>query len=83
MISEKLLSILCCPETHQPVTMAPADLIADINQKVGAGKALSRNGKPVTAPLQAGLIRQDGKALYPIRNDLPDMVIDRSIPLPV
>ena len=37
--------------------------------------------KPVTEKLDGGLIRADNKILYPIREDIPVMLIDEGIPL--
>ncbi|MGV3773643.1 MAG: hypothetical protein ACO1QB_12130 [Verrucomicrobiales bacterium] len=82
MISQQLIETLCCPETYQPLAAANAGLIADLNQKIKAGKVVTTSGKPVTAPLDGGLLRADGRVLYPIRDHLPEMLIDKQIPLP-
>ncbi len=81
MTTSALLDILCCPETHQPLRRAEAELLANLNQQVGAGTLKNRSGKPVTAPLDSGLIREDGKFLYPVRNDIPVMLVGEAIPL--
>jgi len=83
MISSDLLRILCCPETHQKLTPAEPALIAEINNAVTSGRARNRAGKPVPEKIDNGLVRQDGKFLYPVRNDIPVMLIDEAIPLPV
>jgi uncharacterized protein YbaR (Trm112 family) len=81
MISSSLLQILCCPETHQPLRLAEADTVAKLNQQIGNGTVKNRAGKPVTGALDSGLIRQDGKFLYPVRNDIPVMLVGEAIPL--
>ena len=49
-----------------------------------AGKTLrNRTGQPVTENIEGGLVREDGKFLYPVRNSIPVMLIDEAIPLPV
>lgn len=80
MIHE-LLSILCCPETHQPLQMAEAGMIAELNEKIKAGQVKNRAGKSVVEVMEAGLVRQDRKFLYPVRGNIPAMVIDEAIPL--
>ena len=35
----------------------------------------------VAEPIDGGLIREDGKILFPIRQDIPVMLIDQGIPL--
>ena len=61
--------------------MADANLIADLNLKIKAGQIKSRSGKSVSELIDAGFIREDRKFLYPIRNNIPVLLIDESIPL--
>ncbi len=82
MISPAMLAILCCPETHQSLRPADAPLVARLNEQIGAGGLKNRGGKPVEAKLDGGLIREDDRFLYPVRNDIPVMLIDEAIPLP-
>ena len=82
MISASLLHMLCCPETHQPLQTAGAEVVAKLNQQVSAGTLKNRGGKPVAVTLDSGLIREDGKFLYPVRNDIPVMLVSEAIPLP-
>jgi uncharacterized protein len=78
---QDLLDILCCPETHQPFQLADAQLIADLNAKIKAGQIKNRDGKVVTEPIESGLVRQDRKYLYAVRNNIPLLLIDEAIPL--
>jgi uncharacterized protein YbaR (Trm112 family) len=80
MIDKKLLDILCCPETKQDVSLADAGAIKKINDAIQSGSVTNRGGKTVKDPIAAGLIREDGKFLYPIREDIPIMLIDEAIP---
>lgn len=82
MVSKELLEILVCPETHQPLTGAPADLLARLNAAIASGTLTNRAGQAVKEKLAAGLVRQDGQLLYPIVDDIPLMLIDEAIPLP-
>ncbi len=80
-IDQKLLEILACPETKEPVSVADEALLAKINAVIGAGTLQNRAGATVTEKIDGGLMRQDGKYLYPIRDDIPIMLIDEGIPL--
>ena len=82
MIDPKLLDILVCPETKQPLRVADADLLSAVNSAIEAGSVSNRGGAPVNAPLVEALVREDGAFLYPVRDDIPIMLIDESIPLP-
>ena len=78
---QELLNMICCPESHQPFQMADPNLISDLNHKIKAGQLKTRAGKPVSDPIDAGFVREDRKFLYPIRNNIPVLLIDESIPL--
>ena len=81
MIDPDLLSILCCPETHQDVRLAEPALIDKLNAQIPTGTLKNRAGQPVQEKIDAGLIRADGKFLYPVRKDIPVMLVDDAIPL--
>jgi uncharacterized protein YbaR (Trm112 family) len=81
MIDPELLSVMCCPETRQPLTPADPGLLAKLNDQIATGCLRNRAGQPVTEPLDGGLVRQDATFLYPIRHDIPVMLIDEAIPL--
>jgi uncharacterized protein len=80
-IEKDLLAILCCPETKQAVTLADDQLIEKLNGAISKGELRNKAKKSVTEKLDGGLIRADNKILYPIREDIPVMLIDEGIPL--
>ena len=80
-IDKELLAILCCPETKQEVRLADEALIAQLNARVGKGELKNKSGQPVSEKLDGGLIRADRKILYPIREDIPVMLIEEGIPI--
>ena len=81
MIAADLLRILCCPETHQEVRVAESAVVDKLNQQIAAGVLKNRAGQPVREKIDGGLIRADGKFLYPIRGQIPVMLVDEAIPL--
>ena len=80
-MDKELLDMLCCPETKEDVSLADAALIATLNRKVEAGGLANRGGEIVKEKMDSGLIRADKRYLYPIREDIPLMLIDEAIPL--
>jgi uncharacterized protein YbaR (Trm112 family) len=82
MIDADLLEILCCPETHQEVRLADPAVVDKLNQQIATGVLKNRAGQPVQEKIDGGLIRADGKFLYPIRGKIPVMLVDEGIPLP-
>ena len=81
MLDPELLKILCCPETHQALRLAEASLLDKLNEQVVSGKLVNNSGSSVKERLEAGLVRADGKLLYPIRQGLPVMLVNEAIPL--
>jgi len=81
MIDADLLKILCCPETHQEVRLAEPAVIQKLNAQIAAGSLKNRAGQSVQENIEGGLLRADGKYLYPIRRDIPVMLVDEAIPL--
>ena len=80
MVDPKLLDILCCPETKQDIALVEDAVIKKINAAIKAGTLKNRGGETVKEQIGAGLLREDRKYLYPIREDIPIMLIDEGIP---
>ena len=55
-------------------------MVKKINQRITEGTLKNRAGNKITEPIDEGLVRQDKKFLYPIREDIPIMLIDEAIP---
>ena len=79
MVDPELLKLLCCPETHQDLTLADSQLLDRLNKEILSGTLRNRAGRPVSLKLDGGLVRQDGRVLYPIRNNIPVMLVDEGI----
>lgn len=77
----ELLKILCCPETHQPLAFADVSVLEKVNQRLTAGRLQNRAGQPITEKIEDGLVRADGRFLYPLRRNIPILLVDEAIPL--
>jgi uncharacterized protein len=80
-IDPELLSILACPETHQGLREASQAELDQLNAKIAAGEVKNQAGKPVGEKLEAGLVREDKRRIYPIKEGIPVLLIDEGIPL--
>ncbi len=80
MIDKELLAILACPETHQPLALADAALLQRVNARISAGGVKNVGGAAVSEPLTAGLVREDKRIVYPVRDEIPVLLIDEGIP---
>ena len=81
MVDPELLAILVCPENKTPVVLADNELVAKANAAIEAGTLKNRAGEAIKDPIDGGLVREDTAYMYPIRDDIPIMLIDEAIPL--
>lgn len=78
-MDKRLLDILCCPATKQPLRpLTHAELDA-VNRAIAGGGARTTTQATVGAALAAGLITVDGKRIYRIEDDIPVMLADEAI----
>lgn len=80
-LDPEFLAILACPEDKSPLEMATPDLVARINAKITSTKVLNRGGDRVTEAIDAGLVRADRKYVYPVRDEIPILLVEEAIPL--
>ena len=80
-IDEELLNLLVCPETRDKLRLADDALIARVNAAIQQGSLKTRKGTPIKTRIDGGLVRPDGKVLYAIQDDIPNLLIDDAITL--
>lgn len=78
-IDQDLLAILCCPETKQGVSLMDSHSLERLNAGIEKGELRNKAGQPVKEKLDGGLIRKDQKVVYPIRDQIPIMLIEEGI----
>lgn len=78
-LDAELLTILCCPETKQEVTLLDEASLRTLNEKIGTGELQNKGGGVVKEKLDGGLLRADRTVVYPIRDAIPIMLIDEGI----
>jgi uncharacterized protein YbaR (Trm112 family) len=83
MLDDELLALLCCPETHQRLSLGDPASVAELNQAIEAGLVRNRSGELVSEPVQTVLVREDGARLYLVRDDIPVMLVEEAVDLPL
>jgi uncharacterized protein YbaR (Trm112 family) len=78
-MDKRLLDILCCPATKVPVRPLARGELDALNKAIVAGGVQTAASTAVSAPVQAGLITNDGKLIYRIEDDIPVMLADEAI----
>lgn len=79
MIHPDLLSIIACPESRQPLSMADAALVEKLNAAIEAGGVKNVGGADVAKAVEAALVREDGQVIYLIRDSIPVLLVDEGI----
>lgn len=78
MIRPQLLEILVCPETKQKVREATPEEVASFNAKIALSLLKNRAGSTIKEAIDGALVRVDGKLAYPVRDDIPVMLIEEA-----
>ena len=79
MIAQDLLAILCCPETKQDIRLLEPRSVEKLNQRIEKGELKTKGGQSVAEKIDGGLLRNDGTVVYPIRDQIPIMLIEEGI----
>ncbi len=78
-MDRKLLDILCCPSSKQPLAPLGADGLARVNAAIAAGGVRRADGATQVEPLTEALVTRDHKTLYRVDDGLPVLLADEAI----
>ena len=81
-LPQKLLSIICCPATHQLLREINEEELQVINEKIAQGGMQQVNGESVSSCIDGGLLREDSRVLYPVRGEIPVLLQDEGLSVP-
>ena len=79
MLDPEFVKILVCPDNRTPVRIASEQEITNLNQKIQEGSLQNIGGRKVNDKLDGGLIREAGDRLYPVRKNIPVMLVEEAI----
>ncbi|WP_293620802.1 Trm112 family protein [Salinisphaera sp.] len=80
-VDKKLLDILVCPVSGAAVSLADADTLARMNERIDAGEARYVDESTVTESLDAALVTADRATAYRVDDGIPVMLPERGIDL--
>ena len=78
-IDPKLLDILCCPVSKQPVFPLSKQKLAVLNAAIAAGQVRQANDTVVQTPVNEGLITKNKQRIYRVDDGIPVMLEEESI----
>jgi uncharacterized protein YbaR (Trm112 family) len=78
-MDRKLLDILCCPVTKQPLALLNGGELAALNQAIAAGAVTRADGERQSSPLREGLITRDHRTIYRVDDGIPVLLAEEAI----
>lgn len=78
-IDKKLLEILRCPITKQPVMRLDENRLETLNHLISEGGICWADGTPVAEPISEALITDNQTTIYQVEDGIPVMLEDRSL----
>ncbi len=77
-MDKKLLDILACPVTHQPLALLGGDKLKALNAAI-AGGGVRFGDHEQTESLREALVTRDGKRLYRIDDGIPVLLPEEGV----
>lgn len=78
-MDRKLLDILCCPSSHQPLALLDARGLDALNHAIAGGKVSRADETRQEGPLREALITRDHKTIYRIDDGIPVLLAEEAI----
>ncbi len=79
-MDRKLLDILCCPASRQPLSLLESRGLDTLNQAIASGQVQRDDGSAQDAPIRQALVTQDRKRVYRVEDGIPVLLVEESIP---
>ena len=81
MFSNEFLQMIRCPITHSALQLAESSVVDALNERIAQGSLKNRSGEKVERALDAGLVGEPGEWLYPVFDQIPQLIADEAISL--
>ncbi|HEY9400484.1 MAG TPA: Trm112 family protein [Luteimonas sp.] len=80
-MDRKLLDILACPATRQPLALLESRGLGALNEAIAAGGIHRIDGSPQTDSVREALVTRDRKLAYRVDDGIPVLLVDEGIAL--
>ena len=78
-MDRKLLDLLVCPTTRQPLQRLEADALASLNAAAAAGTLRKGDGSVQPPPLSDALVTRDRRLAYRLDDGIPVLLAEEAI----
>ncbi len=79
-MDRKLLELLVCPATRQPLVPLEAGLLGALNAAIGENRVTRSDGTLQVEPLAEALASADRSRVYRVDDGIPVLLADEAIP---
>lgn len=78
-MDRKLLDLLVCPATRQPLLPLDGKALRVLNDAITEGQVVRGDGAAQTAALREALVTRDRKRVYRIDDGIPVLLVEEGI----
>ena len=78
-MDRKLLDILVCPASRQPLSLLDKAALAALNRDIAAGAIRRVDDSPQADALSEALVTQDRRTVYRIDDGIPVLLVEEGI----
>ena len=78
-MDRKLLDLLCCPTTRQPLAVLDARGLEALNRAIGEGQVNRADDTAQTDALREALVTHDRKTVYRVEDGIPVLLAEEAI----
>ena len=78
-MDRKLLDILCCPSTRQPLSLLDAPALDALNRAIAAGGVRRADDSVQADALREALLTRDRKTVYRVDDGIPVLLAEEAI----
>lgn len=78
-MDRKLLDLLVCPATRQPLALLDKPGLEALNRAIAAGSVHRTDDTAQTEPVREALITRDRKTIYRVDDGIPVLLIEEGI----
>ncbi|HRN61813.1 MAG TPA: Trm112 family protein [Luteimonas sp.] len=78
-MDRKLLDILVCPATRQPLALLGKPGLAALNGAIAAGGLKRADDTPQSEPLHEALVTRDQRIVYRVDDGIPVLLVEEGI----
>ena len=80
-MDRKLIDLLACPATRQPLRPIDVRMLHDLNAAIAAGGVKRGDGSAQSTPIDAALVTSDGRLAYRVDDGIPVLLAEESLDL--